>query len=74
MTLYDGIDAVVGGRYVDKFERRDGRWAITHRDVIFDWSRQEPETEKFWDKHPALPFLYGRRGADDPLYAYTGRG
>ena len=74
MTLNNGNDSIVGGRYFDKFERRDGRWAIAHRDVIFDWSRQEPETEKFWDKHPALPFLYGRRGADDPLYTYTRRG
>lgn len=74
MTLNSGEDSVVGGRYLDSFERRDGRWAIVHRDVIFDWSRQEPETEKFWEKHPALPFLHGRRGADDPLYAYIGRG
>lgn len=74
MTLNDGNDSTVGGRYLDRFERRDGRWAIAHRDVIFDWSRQEPETEKFWEKHPALPFLHGKRGADDPLYAYTQRG
>ena len=74
MTLNNGNDSVVGGRYLDTFERRDGRWAIVHRDVIFDWSRQEPETEKFWDKHPALPILYGVRGAGDPLYAYTERG
>lgn len=74
MTLHSGNDSIVGGRYLDRFERRDGRWAIVHRDVIFDWSRQEPETEKFWDKHPALPFLYGRRGADDPLYGYVERG
>ena len=74
MTLNNGNDSIVGGRYLDTFERRDGRWAITHRDVIFDWSRQEPETEKFWDKHPALPFLHGHRGPDDPLYAYTKRG
>lgn len=74
MTMNDGNDAIVAGRYLDKFARLDGRWGITHRDVIFDWSRQEPETEKFWEKHPALPFLFGQRGADDPLYAYTTRG
>ena len=72
--MTDGTDATIGGRYLDKFERRNGRWGIVHRDVIFDWSRVEPETEKFWDKHPAKPFLFGQRGADDPLYAYTGRG
>lgn len=74
VQLTDGNDAVIGGRYFDKFERRDSRWAIVHRDVIFDWSRVDPETAKFWDKHPAKPFLFGRRGADDPLYNYVGRG
>jgi len=72
--MTDGTDATIGGRYLDKFERRDGRWGIVHRDVIFDWSRVEPETDKFWEKHPAKPFLFGKRGADDPLYTYTGRG
>lgn len=74
VQMTDGNDASIGGRYFDKFERRDGRWAIVHRDVIFDWSRVEPETSKFWDKHPAKPFLFGRRGADDPLYNYAARG
>lgn len=71
--MTDGTDAEIGGRYLDRFERRDGRWAITHRDVIFDWSRMEPETAKFWERHPAKPFLFGKRGADDPLYAYVQR-
>lgn len=74
VQMTDGNDASIGGRYFDKFERRDGRWAIVHRDVIFDWSRVEPETAKFWDKHPAKPFLFGHRGADDPLYNYAERG
>jgi hypothetical protein len=72
--MVDSIDATIGGRYLDKFEQRGGRWAIVHRDVIFDWSRTEPETAKLWDKHPALPGLYGQRGAEDALYAYTRRG
>jgi len=72
--MTDGTDASIGGRYLDRFARRDGRWAIIHRDVIFDWSRMEPETAKFWEKHPARPFLFGKRGEDDPLYAYAARG
>jgi hypothetical protein len=72
--MTDGTDASVGGRYLDRVSRRDARWAISHRDVIFDWSRMEPETAKFWDKHPAKPFLFGKRGTDDPLYGYIGRG
>jgi hypothetical protein len=74
VQMTDGNDAVIGGRYFDRFGRREGRWAITHRDVIFDWSRVEPETAKFWDKHPAKPFLFGHRGDSDPLYAYVTRG
>lgn len=72
--MTDGTDATIGGRYFDRFARRDGKWAIIHRDVIFDWSRMDLETAKFWDKYPGKPFLFGRRGAEDPLYAYTGRG
>ena len=74
VQMTDGNDAVIGGRYFDRFGRREGRWAITHRDVIFDWSRVEPETAKFWDKHPARPFLFGHRGESDPLYTYVTRG
>ena len=74
VQMTDGNDASIGGRYFDRFELRDDRWAIVHRDVIFDWSRVEPETAKFWDKHPAKPFLFGRRGAEDPLYNYVARG
>jgi hypothetical protein len=29
-----------GGRYVDRLERRDGRWAIAVRKCLFDWGGQ----------------------------------
>jgi hypothetical protein len=74
VQMTDGNDAVIGGRYFDRFSRREARWAIEHRDVIFDWSRVEPETTKFWDKYPARPFLFGHRGESDPLYGYVKRG
>jgi len=31
--------AQVGGRYLDRFQHRDGRWAISRREVVIDWSR-----------------------------------
>jgi hypothetical protein len=31
----------MGGRYIDRFERRHGRWAIAERTVVIDWSRAE---------------------------------
>lgn len=32
-----------GGRYIDRFERRDGRWAIALRKVVSDWWGQPGE-------------------------------
>lgn len=29
--------AVVAGRYVDRFERRDGEWRIARRQGLYDW-------------------------------------
>lgn len=35
-------DFVVGLRYGDKFERRNGDWRIAHRVCLFDWTRTDP--------------------------------
>jgi hypothetical protein len=39
-------DVFVGGRYIDKFERRDGEWKIAKRQGVHDWFRFEPANEK----------------------------
>lgn len=68
----DGVtnDMSVGGRYLDRFARRDGRWAIVHRQLVLEWSRVEPETPRYWDvlglDTEAIPF--GVAGKDDPVY------
>lgn len=36
-----------GGRYIDTFERRDGRWLISHRLVTHDWDAVERITLAF---------------------------
>lgn len=33
-----------GGRYLDRFERRDGRWAIAARKCVIDWGGTPGET------------------------------
>jgi len=38
-------DVHVGGRYLDRCERLDGRWLLSSRHVIYDWSRSSPATE-----------------------------
>jgi len=36
--------ALGGGRYLDRFERRDGRWAIAARKCVIDWGGAPGET------------------------------
>jgi hypothetical protein len=61
----------IGGRYLDRFALRDGRWAITHRDVVFDWSRVGEASTTYWDLVGLDPtkLLRGEFGAGDPLYS-----
>jgi hypothetical protein len=37
------VDVQVGGRYLDRCERQaDGRWLLSSRAVVYDWSRSSP--------------------------------
>jgi hypothetical protein len=58
-----------GGRYVDRFERRDGEWKIADRVVVHEWSTLEPLTAAF----PGQRFVQGRRDGDDVSYQGRGR-
>jgi len=59
-------DRFVGGRYVDRFERRGGVWKIAERRGISEWLRYEAASDRgFWDG-PAEQ--RGRRDRDDPVY------
>lgn len=56
------IDIVVGGRYLDRFERRGAEWRIAHRQFVLDWNQNLRSTAE-WDGP-----LYGAldvRGAHD---------
>ena len=59
-------DRIAGGRYVDRFERRDGTWKIAERVGVTEWMRYEPSSDRgFWDG-PAEQ--RGRRDRGDPVY------
>jgi hypothetical protein len=53
-----------GFRYLDRFERRDGRWRIADRVVAMEWT-QPWFTDP--DRRTRLGVV-GRRDGDDPLY------
>lgn len=42
-------DCIVGARYVDEFERRNGEWRIAKRKLIYDWFREFERSGRFSD-------------------------
>ena len=55
-----GEDVIVAGRYIDRFERRDGHWRIAHRRHLSDWRRFEPPSDREFFSLPS-----DRKGARD---------
>jgi SnoaL-like domain len=53
----------LGGRYVDRFERRHGRWLIAHRLLVEDWEDMREIREE-----GGRPFERGRRDRRDASY------
>lgn len=46
----------VGGRYVDRFERRDGRWGIANRCLIIEWIVAAPGAQADpWETYTDRP-------------------
>jgi len=59
----------LGGRYVDRLERRDGAWKLKHRLCVRDWSVSlEVTTDLFTNAQLAA----GQRAAPDPGVALLG--
>jgi hypothetical protein len=52
------------GRYIDRFERRDGAWLIASRTLRHDWSKVEPIDAPMRGTWVAS----GRGGSPDPMY------
>jgi hypothetical protein len=71
-TRSDGVEMCnqLGGRFVDKLERRDGRWRIKHRVVVRDWGISLP-IEADWTAKAGL--ADGQRSGEDPAFAALGR-
>jgi len=39
------VQRMIGGRYLDRHEKRDGSWRIAHRTYVMDWNSNRPGTE-----------------------------
>ena len=60
-------DYVVGLRYVDDFERRNGEWRIATRICVFEWSRIDPVAPG--GSRPSLDAALGQPDASDLVFA-----
>ena len=64
---YAGKDLFIAGRYLDRFERRDGVWRIAARTGVHDWQRLEAAADAGFFDLPADQ--RGRRDMSDPAYS-----
>ncbi|WP_439533797.1 nuclear transport factor 2 family protein [Polymorphobacter sp.] len=56
-------DLQISGRYIDRYARRDGAWAIVHRSELVDWTRTDAAADDWLQRTPNA--LRGGRGGDD---------
>lgn len=45
-------DMIIAGRYLDRYERREGVWKMAYRSEIVDWSRTEPSCDTYFAMAP----------------------
>jgi hypothetical protein len=62
----EGFDRFICGRYVDRYRRSDGRWLMTHRTEVVDWTRTESTAEEYFAKRPQT--VRGMRDHTDLSY------
>jgi hypothetical protein len=60
---------IAAGRYLDRFERRNGEWRMAHRGAVYDWSSITQSTD-IWDRANMADYSFGVRGEADPSYRH----
>ncbi|MFA7440623.1 MAG: nuclear transport factor 2 family protein [Sphingomonadaceae bacterium] len=59
-----------GGRYIDRFTRRNGVWKFADRTFVSDWSRVDKTTREMDSGMYSALELRGAQGPDDPIYRF----
>jgi len=62
-------DTMTGGRYLDRYERRDGTWKIASRVFVSDWTATHPSTYEPAGFYEGLT-TRGCFGSNDPIYKH----
>jgi hypothetical protein len=63
-------DVIIAGRYLDRYEKRDGVWKFAYRSEQVDFSHTRPSNEPYFDAAPDC-FRGGRQ--DDAVYQTNNR-
>ena len=64
------VDLIIGGRYLDKYEKRDSVWKLLERTIVTDWARvSDPSTMD--TSHPiTADTLKGTLDESDPSFQF----
>ena len=65
--VMDGQDVTTGGRYIDRYVRRGGKWLIRSRTFVNDWNTTHPSSLQRGGFYEALT-TWGCFGKSDPVY------
>ena len=71
-TPEGNVDAISGGRYLDRFQLHEGRWKFSHRCFVSDWTMEHPSTDQRDDPNSFYDALkiHGGKYPDDPVYGF----
>ncbi|MBA55670.1 MAG: hypothetical protein CMK89_14540 [Pseudomonadales bacterium] len=64
------FDLLIGGRYLDKYEKRDGIWKFSHRGVVADWVNVHNPSIVDLSSPLIEGSKLGTADVDDPSYAF----
>lgn len=67
--LGERADVIAGGRYLDRFEKRNDEWRILKRFVITDWYRTAP-ADKLWQPFGNPDVVRGEQKPADRSYTF----
>jgi hypothetical protein len=66
------VDNTMGGRYLDRLEKRDDEWRIAERVLVLDWMTEYPESGDWDTRLPGVAFRTNI-WPDDPSYRLFAR-